>query len=155
MLAFADFDNPFLLETDMSKSGLEVVLLQKQPDGQYHPAAYMSQSLTAHEYNYHSTKQEFLALKWAISEQFQECLCWKPFVVKTDNNPLTYILTTPTLDATWHCWVELLAGFMFSIKNRKGKTMLLQCSDPYYIKAVCTSCEVYPRWSHHRVHRKG
>ena len=102
VLAFADFDKPFLLETNASKLGLGAVLSQKQPDGWYHPVAYVSQSLTIHECNYHSTKQEFLALKWAIAEQFQEYLPWKPFVVKTDNNPLTYILTTPNLDATWH-----------------------------------------------------
>ena len=116
VLAFADFDKPFLLETNASKLGYGAVLLQKQPDGQYHPVAYVGQSLTMHEHNYHSTKQEFLALKWAIAEQFQEYLHWKPFVVKTDNNPLTYILTTPNLDATWHCWVQSLAGFTFSIE---------------------------------------
>ena len=90
----------FLLETDASKLGLGVVLSQKQPDDWYHPVAYVSWSLTIHEHNYHSTKQEVLALKWAIAEQFQEYLHWKPFVVKTDNNPLTYILTTPNLDTT-------------------------------------------------------
>ena len=41
--------------------------------------------------------------------------------MKTNNNPLTYILTTSNLDATWHCWVESLAGFMFSIKYHKGR----------------------------------
>ena len=62
----------------------------------------MSQSLTVHEHNYHVTKQEFLALKWAIMEQFQEYLLWKPFIVKTVNNLLTYIMPTPNLDATQH-----------------------------------------------------
>ena len=75
------------------------MLSQKQTDGQYHPVAYVSQSLTVHEHNYHSTKQEFLALKWAIAEQFQEYLLWKPFVFKTDNNLLTHTMTTPNLDA--------------------------------------------------------
>ena len=60
-------------------------------------------------------------MKWAITEQFQEYLCWKPFVVKTDNNPLTYILTTPNLDATQHHWVKSLAGFTFSIEYQKGR----------------------------------
>ena len=81
----------------------------------------MSQSLTIHECNYHSTKHKFLALKWDISEQFQVYPHWKLFVVKTDNNPLTYILTTPNLDTTQHCWVELLVGFTFSIKYQKGR----------------------------------
>ena len=70
LLAFADFDKPFLLETDASKLGLGAVQSQKQTDSLYHLVAYTSQSLTVHEHNYHSTKQEFLALKWAIAEQF-------------------------------------------------------------------------------------
>ena len=90
MLAFADFDKPFLLETDASKLGLGAVLSQKQADGWYHPVAYASWSQTTHEHNYHSMKQEFLALKWAIAEQFQEYLLWKQSIVKTDNNLLTY-----------------------------------------------------------------
>ena len=68
VLAFAYFDKPFLLETDADKPELGAVLSQKQPDGWYHPVAYVRQSLTKHEHNYHSTKQECLALKWAIME---------------------------------------------------------------------------------------
>ena len=56
-----------------------------------------------------------------IAEQSEEYLCWKPFVVKNDNNPFTYILTTPNLDTTWHHWVESLAGFTFSIEYQKGR----------------------------------
>ena len=41
--------------------------------------------------------------------------------MKTGNNPLTYILTTPNLDATHYHWVEFLAGFTFIIKYQKGR----------------------------------
>ena len=99
VLAFADFHKPFLLETDTSKWGLGAVL-QKWTDHGYHPVTFASQSLTIHEYNYHSTKPEILALQWEITEQFQEYPLWKPFIVRTDNNLLTYIMTTPNLDAT-------------------------------------------------------
>ena len=56
----------------------------------------------AYEKNYHFTKLEFLALKWAITEHFKEYLLYQPFLVRTDNNPLMYIKTTPYLDATVH-----------------------------------------------------
>ena len=66
----APVSKSFLLETDASKQGLGAVLSQKQTDGQYHLVSYTNQSLAVHEYNYHSTKEEFLALKWVIMEQF-------------------------------------------------------------------------------------
>ena len=91
VLAFADYTKDFLLETDASKEGLGAVLSQKQEDGWFHPVAYGSQVLTTHEKNYHSTKLEFLALKWAITEHFKEYLLYQPFLVRTDNNLLTYI----------------------------------------------------------------
>ena len=56
-----------------------------------------------------------------ITEQFKEYLHGKPLVVKTDNNPLTYILSTLNLDATQHCWVESLARFTLSIENQKAR----------------------------------
>ena len=76
--------------------------------------------LTSHEHDYHSMKQEILVLKWAIAKQFEGYLIWKPFVVRTNNNPLTYIMMTPNLDATKHCWMESLARFVFSIEYQKG-----------------------------------
>ena len=102
VLAFADYMKDFLLEIDTSKEGLGAVLSQKQEDGRFYPVAYGSRALTTHEKNYHSMKLEFLALKWAVMEHFIEYLLYQPFLVKTDNNPLTYIMTTPNLDATGH-----------------------------------------------------
>ena len=81
VLVFPDFDKPFLLETDASKEGLGVVLSQKQNDGQYHPVTFGSHSLTPSEKNYHSSKLEFLALKWSMTEHFKEYLTYMPFVV--------------------------------------------------------------------------
>ena len=113
ILAFANHTWDFLLETDASKEGLGVVLSQKQADGHYHPVAYGSQTLTAHGKNYHSTKLEFPALQWAVTVHFKQSLLYQPFLVKTDNNPLTYIMTTPNLDTTGHQWVGALAKFNF------------------------------------------
>ena len=102
VLLFPDFEKPFLLEMDTSKEGLGAVLSQKQSNGRYHPIAFGSSSLTLAEKNYHSSKLEFLTLKWSVMEHFKEYLAYTPFVVQTDNNPLTYVLTTPNLDIMGH-----------------------------------------------------
>ena len=81
ILVFPDFDKPFLLEIDASKEGLGVVLSQKQSDGHYHPVAFRSHSLAPLEKNYHSSKVEFLALKWSVMEHFKEYLAYSPFIL--------------------------------------------------------------------------
>ena len=120
VLVFPDFDKPFLLETDASKEGLGAVLSQKQSDGRYHPVAFGSCSLTPSEKNYHSSKLEFLMLKWNVMEHFKEYLTYLPFVVRTDNNLLTYMLMMPNLDATRYRWVGALASFQFKLEYQKG-----------------------------------
>ena len=120
VLAFADFEKEFQLETDTSSEGLGAVLSQKQPDGKWHPVTSGSHELKGGEAKYHSSKLEFLALKWAITEQFQEYLQYRPFTMLMDNNPLTYILTTPNLDALGHRWVAALASYNMTIRYLKG-----------------------------------
>ena len=78
------------------------------------------------EQRYHSNKQEFLALKWAITEQFHEYLSpygknRNEFVVCTDNNPLTYIFTSTNQDAAGQWWVAQLTSYNFSLEYQKGK----------------------------------
>ena len=41
--------------------------------------------------------------------------------MKTDNNPLMYIMTTPNLDATGHRWVSALAKYDFQLEYQKGQ----------------------------------
>ena len=121
ILAFANYTKVFLLKTDASRKGLGLEHSPKQADGCYHLVTYGSQALTAHEKNYHSTKLEFLLLKWAITEHFKEYLLYQIFLVRTDNNPLIYIMTTPNLDAIGHQWVGALAKFSFQLEYQKGQ----------------------------------
>lgn len=65
-------------------------------------------------------KLEFLALKWAITEKFSDYLTGQTFSVFTDNNPLTYVLTSAKLDATGHRWVAALSSYNFSITYKPG-----------------------------------
>ena len=140
LLAFPDFNKPFLLEMDVSGKGLGAVLSQKQSDGRYHPIAYASSIMSETEQRYHSNKQEFLALKWAVTEQFHEYLSpygknRNEFVVRTDNNPLTYIFSSASLDAAGQRWVAQLASYNFALEYQKGKdntvANFLSCSDDH------------------------
>ena len=116
VIAYPDPDKPFFMTCDASNHGLGAVLYQKQGDVN-RVICYASRTLTDAErnYNLHSGKLEFLALKWAITERFADHLkyCPKKFMVYTDNNPLTYVLTTAKLNATGLRWVADLAEFDF------------------------------------------
>ena len=122
VLAFAEYSKPFMLKTNASKDRLGAVLLQKGEDGKYHPITYGSKALSKSEKNYHSSKLEFLALKWAVTKHFREYLQYspEPFLIRRDNNPLTYVMMTPNLDATAHWWVGSLANYNFKIEYLKG-----------------------------------
>ena len=124
VMAYPNFEEPFLLHTDASETGLGAVLYQQQ-NGVLQVIAYGSRTLSPSERNYHlhSGKLEFLALKWSICEQFRDYLYYAPsFRVYTDNNPLTYVLTSAKLNATGLHWISELADFNFDIRYRPGET---------------------------------
>ena len=155
VLGFPDPSLPFELHVDGSRHALGAVLYQKQ-NGQLKVIAYASRTLNKAESNYPAHKIEFLALKWAITERFPDYLYGARFTVFTDNNPLTYVLTTAQLDATGHRWVAALAAFNFDIKYRSGKsnidadalsrldegTSVMECD---VVQAIC---QVQQPWIH-------
>jgi hypothetical protein len=124
MLAYADTTEPYTLVTDASIDGLGAVLYQNEKGTKNkRPVAFASRALNSAESKYHPGKLEFLALKWAVTEKFHEYLYGAPeFEVQTDNNPLTYLLTTAKLDATGHRWVGALALYNFTLRYIKGST---------------------------------
>ena len=119
ILGFPQYNLPFELHTDASTKGLGAVLYQDQA-GVKRVIAYASRSLTKSEKNYAVHKLEFLALKWAVTEKFYDYLYGNNFTVYTDNNPLTYVLSSAKLDATGQRWISNLAEFSFSIHYKPG-----------------------------------
>ena len=83
--------------------------------------AYASRSLNKAESHYPAHKLELLALKWAVVEKFHEYLYGSTFDVYTDNNLLTYVLTTAKLHAASHPWVTSLANYNFRLHYWAGK----------------------------------
>ena len=120
ILGFPNYAMPFELHTDASSLGLGAVLYQMQ-EGKKRVISYASRGLTKSERNYPAHKMEFLALKWAVTEKFRNYLYGHSFTVYTDNNPLTYVLTSAKLDATGHRWLSELSNYEFNIIYRPGK----------------------------------
>ena len=79
-----------------------------------------SRSLSTSEANYPAHKLEFLALKWAVCQKFHDFLYGAKFRVITDNNPLTYVLTSARVDAMGQRWLAALSAYDFDIKYRAG-----------------------------------
>ncbi|KAL1258945.1 hypothetical protein QQF64_009522 [Cirrhinus molitorella] len=111
---------PYLLHIDASLRGLGAVLYQEYPEGM-RPVAFASRKLKPSEKNYPIHQLEFLSLKWAVVDKFQEYLYGAQFTVRTDNNPLTYVLSTAKLSAVGHRWLAALSAYDFDIQYRPGK----------------------------------
>ena len=120
ILAYPDYSEKFFLHTDASGIGLGCILYQEQR-GKVRVLGYGSRTLKPAESNYHSSKLEFLALRWAVTEHFKDYLSYADhFEVMTDNNPLTYLMENSKVNATTQRWVSELADFNFSIHYRPG-----------------------------------
>ncbi|XP_028324387.1 uncharacterized protein LOC114476724 [Gouania willdenowi] len=123
VLGFANPKLQYILHTDASNIGLGAALYQEQ-EGQLRVIAYASRGLSASKSRYPAHKLEFLALKWSVCEKFHDYLYGANFVVVTDNNPLTYLLTTAKLDAASHRWLAALSTYTFKLQYRAGKQNL-------------------------------
>jgi hypothetical protein len=88
----------------------------------------------------------------AVTEKFLDYLNGQTFSVNTDNNPLTYILTSAKLDAIGHRWVAAISAYQFTITFKHGKTntdanalsRLQGTIDSDTVKAICNLEQGYP-----------
>ena len=103
ILAYPNFDLPFVLETDASIQGLGAVLSQKQSDGLLHPVAYASRSLLPTERNYGISELETLAVVWGI-QHFHAYLYGHHVTVVTDHTAVKAILQSPSPNGKHARW---------------------------------------------------
>ena len=101
---------PFRVEliSDASLHGSGAVLLQEG-----RPIAFTSKKFTPAERNYTTGEQELLAVLHALRE-WRCYLEGRPFIVKTDHKPLTFLQGVPTLNRRQARWMEYMARFNYT-----------------------------------------
>ena len=121
ILTYPDHNKEFILHVDASGNGWGVSLLQYQ-ERDLRVISYGSRTLTPAEKKYHSSKLEFLGVKWVVCNQIRDYLYYaRHFHIYTGNNPVTYIMSTGRLTATDQRWVNELAEFSFSLNYKPVK----------------------------------
>lgn len=127
---FADPNKLYILHMDANINGLGAVFYQEHSSG-LQPMAIASRKWNNSEQRYLIHQLEFLALKWVVVHKFHDYLYGAKFTVCTDNNPLTYNLTTAKLSTTRYHWLAALSTYDFDVLyTSQARTILMQICCP-------------------------
>lgn len=119
VLACPDFEKPYSVHCDASSYGKGGMLTQNI-DGNDHPIAYISRSLSKTERNYSATEREALSVIYAV-EKFELYLGSRHFTVITDHASLKWYKNLENLTGRLTRWGCRLSQYNYTIEHRKGK----------------------------------
>ena len=120
VLAFPQFDKPFILAVDASDESIGYVLSQLDSDNREHPVAYGGRALRNEELKWHITDKEGLSLVEAI-RQFRPYLANVPFTVYTDNVSVKYLQQIKDCQGRLGRWSLLLQGYNMQIIHKSSR----------------------------------
>ena len=136
ILAFPDFTQPFLVDTDASHSGIGAVLSQIV-DGKEKVIAYASRTLSKAERKYCVTRKELLAMVTFI-RHFRPYLLGRHFTLRTDHSALKWLQTLKEPEGQLARWLEQLQEYEFEIIHRAGRRHLN--ADAMSRRPPCSQC---------------
>ena len=121
ILAYPDFENEFILDTDASFDTIGAVLSQKDIYGRERVIAYGSHKMNKHELGYCITRKELLAIYY-FTQHFKHYLYGKNFLLRTDHKAITFMLTTKNpITPQFQTWINFLSGLDMKMEYRKGE----------------------------------
>jgi hypothetical protein len=118
VLAYPNFELPFILATDVSKTAVAAILSQVQ-DSHKRPIAYASRQINRVQQAYSTSEAEMLALVWA-TKYFCCYLNGRPFLVRTDHSALSYLRKFADNNSRLMRWSLKLSRLDFVVKHRPG-----------------------------------
>ena len=120
VLEFPDFTRQFIVEVDASNYAIGGVLSQQGSDHEEHPVAYFSTALQKSQQNWSATTKESFALVMAV-RHWHVYLAGRPFVLKTDHNPLVFLRSQKDPRGKIGRWINELEEFDYKIQYIPGK----------------------------------
>ena len=118
ILAYPDYERPYILETDASAYAVGYVLSQEH-QGIVRPIAYSGKRLNGAQVNYSTTEKEALAVVQAF-QQFDSFLRGNTVRVITDHVALKWLLTQKSPRGRIARWIAYLQLFTYTIEHRSG-----------------------------------
>jgi transposase InsO family protein len=119
VLRMADFSKPFALQTDASGVALGAVLSQ-DVDGFRQPIAYASRTLSVQERKASSIYElECLAVLFGM-DKFRPYLEHTEFLLETDNQALSWLLSHPRQLGKIGRWVVKISSLKFKVQHVRG-----------------------------------
>lgn len=121
VLAYPDFEKPFILDTETSDQAIGVVLSQ-MVDGTERVIAYASRTLSKSEQKYCVTRKELLAVVTYV-KYFRHYRYGKPFVVRTDHSSLRWLLNFKNPEGQLARRIEIMGTYDMKIEHRPGQQL--------------------------------
>ena len=118
-LAYPNFSEMFILDTDASNEAIGAVLSQVV-GGEEHPVAYASRTLSNSERKYSVTRKELLAVVNFI-KHFRPYLYGRRFLLRTDHGSLRWLYNFKSPEGQVARWLEVLGTYDFQIETRPGR----------------------------------
>lgn len=119
VLALPDFTSAFIVECDASGSGIGVVL--HQGNG---AITFFSRALPPRHRGLAAYERELIGLAQAV-RHWHPYLWGRVFIVRTDHQPLKFILDQRLATIPQHHWVSKLLGFDFSVEYKPGRANIV------------------------------
>ena len=118
-LAYPDISKPFTLYTDASNLCIGACLTQFSDNGEELPVYFISHKLSDTQTRWSTIEKEAYAIFYAVNK-LHYILYGTKFVIKTDHQPLIYLLNAPSSNKKVQNWMLQLAAYDCKIEHIKG-----------------------------------